>query len=71
MFSFHCELATVAAVDLVSHNDFLGASPPVFMTPHVAPIQKVGHGQHRDTKSTHKWLSTDHWEEQEGGSGGE
>ena len=66
--SLHGHLATVAAEDLISHDDFLGASPPVFMTPLVAPVQEVGHWEHGDSESADKWLSSNDWEEHEGGS---
>ena len=63
MFSFHGELATVAAEDLVCDNDFLGASPPVLVAPNIAPVQEVGHGEHRNRESSDEGLAADHWEE--------
>lgn len=46
LYSLHCELASRAGKDFVSHDDFLSATPPILVAPHVAPTNEVGHWQH-------------------------
>ena len=69
--SLHGHFRPIASEDLVGHNDFLLAPPPVFMSPHVSPVQKVGHGEHGDGKSADEGLSADDWKEGVSCCGGE
>ena len=61
----------VAGEDLVRDDNFLLATPPVLMSPDVAPVEEVCHWHHGDSQTFDERLSTDDWEEGVGGSGGE
>ena len=63
--SLHGELAPSASEDLVGDDDFLGASPPVLVPPHVAPPHKVRHRYHRTCKPPHERLPPHYGEEHE------
>ena len=69
--SFHSELVSSTNEELVGDNNFLGTSPPVLMTPDVAPVEEVGHGHHGAGKSAEEGLTADHGEEEESHGTGE
>ena len=65
--SLHGELVSGTGQDLVRHDDFLGSSPHVLMTPGVAPLHEVEHGQHREGEAARESLPANHREEKESG----